>query len=202
MFLCLATLAGAALVVELQQGLFVGLGLGLVQGPVVPVAVGLVLGLGLGLVPEAEVLVVIGLVLGLVVGLVLGLGLFPRLAEVGSYAGPGMVLGLIHSMPIGDLNKEEKERLRMDNIEDIQVMRVCIADPPPALPLEVLKEGAERDRVHQKLKEAGKTGRKPKDRDMVPYMAVWEKLRVGEELVCRGRGESSRRAGTRRPTGS
>ena len=83
------------LIVELQRGLVVGLGLGLVQGPVIPVTVGLVLGLGLGLVPEAEVLVVVGLVLGLVVGLVLGLCLFSRLAKVGSYTGPGMVLSLI-----------------------------------------------------------------------------------------------------------
>ena len=31
-----------------------------------------------------------------------------------------------------------------------------------------------------------KAGKKPKDRDMVPYMAVWEELGVIEELVCRG----------------
>ena len=77
-----------------------------------------------------------------------------------------------HGVPIGDLNEEEKERLRMDIGEDIQVMRVCIADLPLALSLEVMKERAERNRVHQKLKEAVKTGRKPKDRDKVPYMAV------------------------------
>ena len=76
-----------------------------------------------------------------------------------------------HGVPIEDLN-EEKEWLRMDNGEDIQVMRVCIADLPPALSLKVMKEMAERNRVHQKLKEAVKTGRKPKDRDKVPYMAV------------------------------
>ena len=31
-----------------------------------------------------------------------------------------------------------------------------------------------------------KEGKKPKDRDLVPYMAVWEELAVIEELVCRG----------------
>ena len=31
-----------------------------------------------------------------------------------------------------------------------------------------------------------KEGKKPKDRDLVPYMAVWEKLGVIKELVCRG----------------
>ena len=44
-----------------------------------------------------------------------------------------------HGVPIEDLN-EEKEWLRMDNGEDIQVMRVCIAELPPALSLKVMKE--------------------------------------------------------------
>ena len=70
--------------------------------------------------------------------------------------------------------------------EDIQVMRVIMADLPPALSMEVLREVAERDEVYQKLKVAVKAGKKPKDRDMVPYMAVWEELGVIEELVCRG----------------
>ena len=61
-----------------------------------------------------------------------------------------------------------------------------MADLPPALSLGVLKEVAEQDEVYQKLKEAVKAGKKPKDRDMVPYMAVWEELGMVEELVCRG----------------
>ena len=88
-------------------------------------------------------------------------------------------------MLIEDLDEEEKERLMVDTGEDIQVMRVFIADLPPTLSLEVLKEVAERDAVYQRLKEAVKTGRKPKDRDMVPYTAVWEELGV-VELLCRG----------------
>ena len=50
----------------------------------------------------------------------------------------------------------------------------------------MLREVAERDEVYQKLKAAVKAGKKPKDQDMVPYMAVWEELGVIEELVCRG----------------
>ena len=65
-------------------------------------------------------------------------------------------------MLIEDLDEEEKERLMVDTGEDIQVMRVFIADLPPALSLKVLKEVAERDAVYQRLKEAVKTGRKPK----------------------------------------
>ena len=47
-------------------------------------------------------------------------------------------------MLIEDLDEEEKERLMVDTGEDIQVMRVFIADLPPALSLEVLKEVADR----------------------------------------------------------
>ena len=56
--------------------------------------------------------------------------------------------------------------------EDVQVMRVIMADLPPALTMEVVKEVAEHDRVYQKLKVAVKEGKKPTDRDLVPYMAV------------------------------
>ena len=73
-----------------------------------------------------------------------------------------------HVAPIEDLDEEERERLMVDTGKDIQVMRVFIADLPPALSLEVLKEVAERDEVYQRLKVAVKTGRKPRDRDMVP----------------------------------
>ena len=73
-----------------------------------------------------------------------------------------------HAVPIEGLDEEEKERLMVDTGEDIQVMRVFIADLPPALPLEVLREVAGRDEVYQRLMVAVKQGRKPKDRDMVP----------------------------------
>ena len=91
-----------------------------------------------------------------------------------------------YASPIEDLTEEEKELLMVDVGDDIQVMRVIMADLPPALTMEVLREVAERDKVYQKLKAAVKEGKKPKDRDLVPYMAVWEELGVIEELVCRG----------------
>ena len=103
-------------------------------------------------------------------------------------------------MPIEGLDEEEKERLMVNNGEDIQVRWVFIADLPPELPLEVLREVAAQDEVYQRLKVAVKQGRKPTDRDMVPYMAVWEELGVLEELLCRRRGSSSRRGGTRTTT--
>ena len=68
--------------------------------------------------------------------------------------------------------------------EDIQVMRVIMADLPPAWTMEVLREVAERDEIYRKLKVAVEEGKKPKDRNLVLYMTVWEELGVIEELVC------------------
>ena len=53
----------------------------------------------------------------------------------------------------------------------------------------MLREVAERDEVYQKLKAAVKAGKKPKDRDMVPYMVVWEELGVIKEGRAGGRGQ-------------
>ena len=47
-----------------------------------------------------------------------------------------------HASPIEDLTEEEKERLMVDVGEDVQVMRVIMADLPPALTIEVVKEVA------------------------------------------------------------
>ena len=80
--------------------------------------------------------------------------------------------------PIKDLTEEEKERLMVYMSEDIKVMRVIMADLPPALTMEVVKEVAEHNRVYQKLKVAMKKGKKPTDSDLVLYMAVWEELAV------------------------
>ena len=91
-----------------------------------------------------------------------------------------------HAAPIKDLTEEEKEWLIVDVGEDIQVMRVIMADLPLALSMKVLREVADRDEVYQKLKTAVKAGKKPKDRDIVPYMVVWKELGVIEELVCWG----------------
>ena len=73
-----------------------------------------------------------------------------------------------HASPIEDHTEEEKERLMVDVGEDVQVMRVIMADLPPAMTMDVVKEVAEHDQNYQKLKKAMKSGKKPTDRDMVP----------------------------------
>ena len=67
-----------------------------------------------------------------------------------------------HAAPIEDLTEEEKERLMVDVGGDVQVMRVMMADLPPALTIEVVKEVAEHDRVYKKLKVAVKEEKKLK----------------------------------------
>ena len=59
-----------------------------------------------------------------------------------------------HAGPSEGLDGEEKERQKVDNGEDIQEVRVFIANLPPALPPEEHREEATRDQVHQRLKEA------------------------------------------------
>ena len=49
-----------------------------------------------------------------------------------------------HAVPIEDLTEEEKERLMVDVGEDVQVMRVIMADLPPAMTMDMVKEVEER----------------------------------------------------------
>ena len=56
-----------------------------------------------------------------------------------------------HPRPIEGLTTKEKERLLLDEGDDIQVMRVIMEDLPPALTLEMVQEGARRDPVYQEL---------------------------------------------------
>ena len=72
-----------------------------------------------------------------------------------------------HAEPSKGLDGEEKERRKDDNGEDIQEMRVFIADLPLALPPEEHREVATKDQVYQRLMEAGKQGRKPTDRELL-----------------------------------
>ena len=91
-----------------------------------------------------------------------------------------------HPAPIERLSPREKERQLVDEAGDVQVMRVIMTDLPPALSVQVVQDVAKLDPVYQKLKAAIRAGKKPTDRELVPYMSVWPELGVLEELVCRG----------------
>ena len=73
-----------------------------------------------------------------------------------------------HAVPIEGLTKEENEWLMVDEGEDVHVMRVIMADLPPAMTMDMVKDVAEQDQVYKKLKKAVEEGRKPTDRDLVP----------------------------------
>ena len=74
----------------------------------------------------------------------------------------------------------------VDEGEEVQVMRVVLVDLPPAISLEVVQEVARNDPVYQRLKDAVQAGRKPADRELVPYTSVWGELGVVQDLVCSG----------------
>jgi hypothetical protein len=91
-----------------------------------------------------------------------------------------------HPNPIEDLTEDEREALYIDDGEDVQIMRIIMADLPDALSVELIKQAADSDPVYKKLREAVKQGIKKMDRDLVPYTSVWTELGVIEDLVCRG----------------
>ena len=82
----------------------------------------------------------------------------------------------LHQAKTEDTEYQAKDKGGVKNHEgeDIQVKSALIADLPPALSLGVLKDVAEQGEGYQKLKEAEKADKKPKDRDMGPYKAVGE----------------------------
>ena len=91
-----------------------------------------------------------------------------------------------HAEPSEGLEEEEKERLRVDNSEDTQVMQMFIGNLPKALTQEVLREVTTKDQEYQRLMVAGKQDRKPTDKDRAPHRAVREEPGIQEELLSRG----------------
>ena len=57
-----------------------------------------------------------------------------------------------HAVPIEGLTKEENEWLMVDEGEDVHVMRVIMADLPPAMTMDMVKDVAE----HEQCTESNK----------------------------------------------
>ena len=91
-----------------------------------------------------------------------------------------------HPMLLKGLSQKERERLLIDEGEDIQVMRLFFNNLPPSLSLEMVQEVASGYQNYQILKKAVQAGKKPNDRDMVQNMSVCTELGVIKGLVCRG----------------
>ena len=77
-----------------------------------------------------------------------------------------------HAAPIEDLEKEERESLMGDTSADTQVMRVFVANLPPAQTLEVQKEVAKRDTVYKDPRRGGGGAAQQGGEDSHPEGAV------------------------------
>ena len=91
-----------------------------------------------------------------------------------------------HPAPITHLTQEEREQLMVDDGDDVHVMRVIMADLPPALTLDMLRQASDTDPVYQRLIKAVRSGKLPEDPALNPYTAIWRELTVIDGLVCRG----------------
>ena len=91
-----------------------------------------------------------------------------------------------HPAPITHLNSKERATLLVDDGDEVQIMRVMMADLPPALTLKMIQQAALSDPVYQKLIQAVQQGKKPEDPSLTPYTSVWGELSTMQQLVCRG----------------
>ena len=94
--------------------------------------------------------------------------------------------GSRHPRPITHLSQQEREDHMIDDGEDVQIMRVIMADLPPALTTDMIRQAVKTDKVYQDLKESIRSGIKSTDPRHSPYMSVWTELAVIKGLVARG----------------
>ena len=66
----------------------------------------------------------------------------------------------------------------IDDGKDVQIMRVIMADLPPALTTDMIRQVVREDSAYQDLKESIRLGIKSTDPRLSPYMSVWTELAV------------------------
>ena len=91
-----------------------------------------------------------------------------------------------HPQPIEHFSQQEREDHMVDDGEDVQIMRVIMADLPPALTAEMIRKAVKEDKVYRDLKESVRSGNKSTDPRLGPYMSVFPELAVIKGLVTRG----------------
>ena len=91
-----------------------------------------------------------------------------------------------HPNSIDHLTSEERQKLGIDDGDEITIRRIFLRDLPDAVTPDMIKEVAEEDSVYKALREAVKSGRKPADPRLVPYTSIWPELGVVDNIVCRG----------------
>ena len=85
-------------------------------------------------------------------------------------------------MPITHLSQQQREYMMVDDGRDVQIMRVIMADLPPALTLDMIKQAVTGDKTYQDLMEAVRSGVKSTDQHLSKYMSVWPELTVTKIL--------------------
>ena len=91
-----------------------------------------------------------------------------------------------HPNSIDHMTTEERQRLGIDNGDEITIRRIFLRDLPDAVTPDMIREVAEGDSVYRDLREAVKSGRKPADGRLVAYTSIWPELAVVDNIVCRG----------------
>ena len=92
-----------------------------------------------------------------------------------------------HPTPISDLSTSDREKLGVDDSDEVTVMRLWVEDMPMALSVDTLKEAAAKDQDYQELVERVKTGQVPaQDSQLYQYHKVWPELSILDGLVMRG----------------
>ena len=91
-----------------------------------------------------------------------------------------------HPTQLTGLTSEEREKLNVDDSEEVLVMRMLVDDMPQALTLDMLKEAVARDQDYQLLLEKIRTGHKPDTSSpLQQYRQVWEELSILHGLAMR-----------------
>ena len=81
----------------------------------------------------------------------------------------------------------DREKMGMDDSDEIIVMRLLVEDMPMTLTVETLKEAAAKDQDYQELVERVKGGQTPsQDSQLYQYHRVWAELSILDGLVMRG----------------
>ena len=91
-----------------------------------------------------------------------------------------------HPTQLSGLSSEEREKLHVDDSEEVMVIRMLVEDMPQALTIDMLKDAVARDQDYQLLIEKIRTGTKPDtSSSLQQYRRVWEELSILHGLVMR-----------------
>ena len=92
-----------------------------------------------------------------------------------------------HPTQLEGLSQADREKLGVDDCDEVMVMRVFVVDMPVALTLDMLKDAVGKDQNYQHLIDCVKAGHKPDTSSPLhQYRTVWSELSVLDGLVMRG----------------